>query len=50
MKGRSVEPIIADEIPTFLILIKEGIDLTSQIKIISQYLGGIDTIIGVDTG
>ena len=50
MKGRPVEPLIADDFPTYIILIREDISLVEQIQALRSHLGSIDTIIGVDTG
>ena len=49
MKWRSLEPIIAWDIPTYLILIKDNVDLVKQIEFLLNYIGNIDTVIWVDT-
>ncbi len=50
MKGRAVEPRIAKNFPTYLILIKDWVNLSKQIKLLLQYIWNIDTVIWVDTG
>lgn len=50
MKWRALEPLIAKDIPTYLILIKNSIKVEEQIEFIKNHLWNIDTIIWVDTG
>lgn len=50
MNGRALEPLISDQILTYLILIDEEADVTKQLTILQHHIGNINTIIGVDTG
>lgn len=48
--GRFLENIVAAEAPTYLVIEKEGADLTEQINAALQHAGGVDTVIAIDTG
>lgn len=48
--GRFLENIPAGEIPTFLIIDNGDEKLTGKIQAVLDHVGGVDTVIGVDTG
>lgn len=48
--GRFVENVPAADIPTYLIVETQGVSTTEQINAVLAQVGGVDTVVGVDTG
>lgn len=48
--GRFLENIPASDIPVYLIIEQEGINLPEQIDSVLKQVGGADTVVAVDTG
>jgi hypothetical protein len=48
--GRFLENIPASDIPVYLIIEQEGISLSGQINSVLRQVGGVDTVVAVDTG
>ena len=48
--GRFLENIPTSDIPVYLIIEQEGINLTEQINSLIELGGGVDTVVGGDTG
>lgn len=50
MQGRTLEPLVAEKYPTYLILLTQGAEPSPQLRSLIAHLGGADTLLGVDTG
>ncbi|MFH0873747.1 MAG: DUF1152 domain-containing protein [Candidatus Komeilibacteria bacterium] len=48
--GRFLENIPTSDIPVYLIIEQDGIGLSEQINSVLEQVGGVDTVVAVDTG
>ncbi len=48
--GRFLENIPTSDIPVYLVIEQEGISLSEQIDSVLEQVGGVDTVVAVDTG